>query len=82
MELNWMDNKAQDPTYISREEADRQHEEYEFACRVAGEVVNRPLGSAPPMCTCGGEMGCVGDAHENQEIWKCYACGCTQERCK
>jgi hypothetical protein len=27
-----------DPTYVSREEAERQHEQYERACRVAGEV--------------------------------------------
>lgn len=33
---------AHDPTYVSREEAERQHEQYEQACRVAGEVAFGP----------------------------------------
>lgn len=35
-----------DPTFVSAEEVHRQHEQYEFACRVAGEVANLPVGNA------------------------------------
>ena len=32
-------NNEIDHTFVSREESEKQHEDYEFACRVAGEVV-------------------------------------------
>jgi hypothetical protein len=33
--------KEFDPTHVSREEAERKHEQYEYACRVAGDSAAR-----------------------------------------
>ena len=72
---------SNDPTYVSREDADRAHDQYEFACRVAGEVAAHPGETAATIRTRGTSRDQCAECGLDKVLWfgarECPRCGDT-----